>query len=148
ERVVVVREVVLGARVRGAVALHAETGRGAGDVAAVAIAVERIRIRYRHGGRNVGVVVVADEIGTAFNLGGTRSEQRGIRWGRAGRCRRVERGHGSRTTEVGMRVVDACVDDADLDVLTVDTVHAGPGSRRADAWHADRVVDVMGSEAQ
>src|SRR5262249_30518758 len=119
----------------------AEAGGGAGHVRAVAVAVERVGIRHR---RRVavlagGVVVVADEVGAALHLGRAGAEKRRV--GRRGVHR--ERGFvavdRSGTAEVLVRVIDAGVDDADLDSLTVHAARAGPGDRRPDARDAGDV---------
>ena len=121
---------------------HARACGGAGDVRAVAVAVERVRVRVgnRLEGRivRVGVVVVADEVGAALDAG-TPTEGDGRRQ-RVCRVRGVERRDRARATKVRVRVVDAGVDHGDLDVFAVQSGEAAPGQRSADQLDALDVV--------
>ena len=97
-----------------AVDQHALARRGAGDVRAVlaaGCAADGIGVRMWHGAARlvaVGVVRIADEVGAADDLGcreGAGLDGGGIVGGEVGRI--------ARTTEVGVGVVDARVDDRD-----------------------------------
>ena len=143
---------VIGSRVGCAVGIHTEARGGARDVAAVSVAVERVRVRLggRPGGIGVPlcvhcarVVVVADEVGAAFHLGRVRPEQRRICLLCAGGGCRLERGDGAGAAEVGVRVVDPGIDDRDLDAFAAQTRRALPHHRRANERHAHRVVRTM-----
>ena len=145
---------VVGAVERRAAVKHAKTCRGAGNVRAVAKAVERVWVGMRNwlvgrAGR-VGVVAVTDEVDPALHLGRGRPEARGVgrgftdrqlgRIGGAQTLRLSPRSHGAWTAEIGMGVVDAGVDDADLDSLAVEPVHAVPHCRRPDVGDTTGVV--------
>ena len=151
ERLLECRAVVR-SRVGCAVGIHTEARGGACDVAAVSVAVERVRIRVGGclGGVGVslcvhraGVVGVADEVGAALHLGRVRPEQRRIGRLCAGSGCRLERGDGAGAAEVGVRVVDPGIDDRDLDAFAAQTRRALPHHRRANERHAHRVVRTM-----
>ncbi len=114
-------------------ARHADAGSSARDVRAMAVAVQRISIGLRHGSRIVRVVSRAGEVEAALDLRGRK---------RAGLddvlVVRDVLGNAAAATEVGVRVVDAGVDDADADVLAA--ADLGPHRRRADPRHALDVV--------
>ena len=129
--------------IRRAVVGDPETGGRAGGVAAVAVAVERISIRHRDAGRIVGVVGVTDQVDAALDLRRIRSEQRRIGRQRARRRRRRERRHGTGATKIGVRVIDAGVDDRDLDVLAAQVLGTLPDGGRADVRHAHGVIDLV-----
>ena len=134
------RELIVRARVLAAVREHAEARRAACDVTAVSVAVERIRIGHRQRACDIGVVVVTDQIDTAFDLRRVRPEQSRVGRQRVGGECRVERRSGARSAEVGVGVVDAGVEDGDLDAFAAHTVYTGPRQRRANARHADCVL--------
>ena len=96
----------------------------AGDVRAVAEAVERVGIRMRNRlvsrGVGLGVVAVADEVGAALDTRRGRAEPApaAVGGGLAAPARLVRR-DGARTAEVRVRVVDPRVDDGDLDAFAV-----------------------------
>src|SRR5206468_2239357 len=97
-------------------------------------------IGHRHAAGVVGIVVVADEVGAALDLGGAGTEKRGVGRGGVGGEGRLVGGRRAGTAEVGMGIVDAGVDDGDLDPLAVDAGDAGPGERRLDPLDPDGVV--------
>ena len=127
----------------GAVGQDALSGRGAGRMGAVAVAVEWVAVRMRHGGRRAGrragVVVVADEVVAHRHLGAREGDGRavGVGGGQRGVVSQpvgvVGRLAGS--AEVGVVVVDAGVDDGDLDPDSGEAGR-GPGLRSADERHA------------
>src|SRR6185437_3749061 len=96
----------------------------------------------------VCVVVVADEIRAALHLRSVRTKDGGI----GGRGVRSERGlvcrDRARAAEVGVRVIDAGVDDRDSDAFAADARGAGPRDRRLDAWHAHHVFVFERSDTQ
>ena len=91
----------------------------------------------------IGVVVVADQVDAALDARGRRAEQRRVGGRGVGRVRRVV---GAPTVpgppKFGVRVVDAGVDDRDLDALAVQAGEAVPHGRRADERHAALVVGL------
>ena len=93
----------------GAVGVLPEPGGRAGDVRAVALAVEGVVVGLRDGrGGVVGVVVVAGEVEAADDLRGGERAAVGL-----GGIHRAVRRDGPGAAEVGVGVVDAGVDDAD-----------------------------------
>ena len=143
------RRPVVRAGIGCAAGQHARARRRAGYVRAVADgsgrrrgAVERVGIRMRDrlvgGGTRVRVVAVADQIGAALDARGRWPEQRRVRRRRLGGVGSLVRVRRSRTAEVGMGVVDAGVDDADLDAFAVEA-QGLPDRRRADHRHAVHV---------
>ena len=134
--------------VGGAVRVDPVARGGAGDVAAVALAVERVGVRMgnrlvrRRGG--VGVVRVANEVGAALDARRGGAEQRGVRGLRLRGVGRVVGGHRAGAAEVRMRVVDARVDDADLDALA-GVAGVLPYLRNPEERHRDGVVERVGA---
>ncbi len=137
-------------RVRAAVGLagrgHAEARRGAGHVAAVPVAVQRVRVwmrdaaRWIRGGR---VVEVAGKVDAALHLGRARPEPAWIGRQCLGEVRGGVRLGLARAAEVRVRVIDAGIDDGDPDVLAAQAGRARPRRRSADERHADRVVQLV-----
>ena len=123
-----------------AVGRDTEARRGTRDVAAVAGAVERVRIGDRRAAGDIGVVGITDQIGAALDLRCAGAEQRRIRRSGAGRRGSGVRLGRARSAEVRVRVVNAGVDDRDLDMLAAEPGRALPDLRCADEWHADRIV--------
>ena len=120
---------VVGPRVGRAVGQHAVAGRDARDVGAVPLAVERVRVGGGDRVRRAGVGV-ADEVppaGDARVGEGRRAD------GQAVVRREVRRV--ARAAEIGVVVVDAGVDDADLHPGSGEAVVA-PRGGRADVGHA------------
>src|SRR4029077_18979644 len=109
-------------RVGRAAAQHAEAGESSGGVRAVAEAVEWGGVGDRDGSGRVGVVSVAGEVESALDLGRCRPEQGWVGRRGARRLGRVPGCYRARSAEVGVRVVDAGVDDADLDARAGDSV--------------------------
>ncbi len=129
-----------------AVRAHAVARGGARHVRSVAagLAVQRVVVRLRDAGGNLGVVGVAREVVPAEELLGV-VQTRVL-------ARQVVRGlgllvgvDGARTTEVGVGVVDARVDDGDLDALT-GLAGLGPGVEGVGVQHGTRVVAVGGDD--
>src|SRR5580692_3335275 len=106
----------------------------------MAVAIQRIRVWNWHAGRVVGVVIVADQVRAAFYLRRFWPEHGRICRLSAGRGGLRERSHGTGTAEVGVRVVDAGVDDGNLDFFTSIAGYALPHFRRADVRHADHIL--------
>src|SRR6201999_3708538 len=136
---------VVAAGVGAPVGVLAVARDGAGDVAAVAVAVERggVRRRGRVVGRvgGVGVVVIAGEVHAGHDLragelvGGDRLGQLGLRV--------LGLLDGADAAEVGVRVVDAGVDHGHGAVGT--TVAVGlPGRRSVLQRHGVGVGDRLG----
>ncbi len=89
-----------------------------------------------------GVVVVADEIEATLDLRGVRTEEaRAVRPPIA-TISLLESLHGPRPAEIGVGVVDARVDDRDLDALTMET-EVLPDLRTTDVGHSHRVLDRL-----
>ena len=88
---------------------------------AVALAVERVGVGPRDQGRvtrvRAGVVVVADEVPAALDARGVRAEQGRVGRLGVGRVGGLVGLDGAGATELGVGVVDAGVDDGDLDAL-------------------------------
>src|SRR5690606_22635424 len=106
--------------------------RRSGDVRAVAVAVDRVRVRLRGvdgGVVGAGVVAVADEVVAAGDLGPGAGRQRGVP-PVGGLVDRLEGVGGARPAEHRVGVVDAGVDDADPDAGT-DVLALAPGPQRA-----------------
>ncbi len=133
---------VVGARVRGARSGHTRAGSGAGDVRAVPVAVERVRVRMRNRLVRrvgvVGVVVVADEVDAALDAEAPTVDRH--RRQRVDGVGRLERGDRAGTGEVRVREVDTGVDHGDLDVLAVQAGQAAPHRRSTDQRDALDVV--------
>ena len=122
-----------------AVGVHAEAGGGAGHVRAVAVAVERVVVGDRREGRGIvrtRVVVLAREVPAAHDLGG-REDARGI-----GPVDRIVGGRSPDPTEVGVRVVDAGVDDADLDAVA-EQAEVLPAPEHPSQYGGARIVDAL-----
>ena len=119
-----------------AVGQDAEAGRRRGGVGPMAVAIERVRIGVGDDGvaQAARVVVVADEIEPAGDLGG---RERGRADRRAVVAREVRRIAGP--SEVGVVVVDPGVDDPDLDAATGQPARGRPGRRHARVRVADHV---------
>ncbi len=101
----------------------------------VSVAIERIRIG--HGCISAGVSI-AREISAADNFRCRESAGLDDRSIVAGVGR-----DSTWTTEVRVRVVDACVDDRNLYALARVSARSRPGARRFDKGRAARVVDCM-----
>src|SRR5205823_8488928 len=94
-------------------------------VRAVPVAVQRVRVgvgrplrlvRTSIGQHRAGIVSVANEVRAALDLGPRSGTKQGrIGRQRVGRIRLLEGGDGARPAEVGVGVIEARVDDADLD---------------------------------
>ena len=102
---------------------------------------------WRRAGR-VGVVGVADEVDAALDL---RARAGRTAAGSAGSVsggeRRLVAGRRAGAAEVGVRVVDARVDDGDLDALAVEAVQAVPRGGRADQRDAVRCCRASAAAA-
>ncbi len=116
----------------------------------MAIAVEWVAVRMRDGVRGNGgrgIVVIADEVVAHRNLGAREGHRRAVgiggrQRGVVGQAVRVV-GRVARAAEVGVVVVDAGVDDGDLDART-GVAGRSPGLGRAYVRHAlseRRLVD-------
>jgi len=85
-------------------------------------------------------VGVADQINATLYLGRRRTEQGRIRGCLAGRGRRSEGRGRAGPAEIRVRVVDAGVNDRDLDVLAAKGRRALPDLGCADERHAHHVL--------
>ena len=110
---------------------------------AVSVAVQWVRVGMRNRligrGSRIGVVAVTHQVDAAFDSGREDSKVERVR----GRCLDcvfgVVRGHRAGPAEIGMRVVDAGIDDGDLDAFAMDS-EALPDGRAADQWDAVHVA--------
>ena len=139
EGVAAERSAVVGSAERRSARQDPDAGGGAGDVRAVAVAVEGIGVGLRRVDRRVigtRVVGVAHEVGAAGHLG---VGERGSADGQSVVGREV--GWVARASEVGVVVVDPGVDDADGDA-GARGAEILPGGRRADVLDAPLVIQV------
>ena len=108
---------------RAAAGVHAVPGGDSGHMAAVPLAVDRVRVGMGHrlvvARRWVGVIGVADEVVASGDLrrGQRREARLPVRVGAVG-VGGVPGVSRSRPAEIGVRVVDSGVDDADAHPLT------------------------------
>ena len=117
-----------------AVRVHAVACRGAGHVATVAAAVERVVIRVGSGGFLLtGVVVVTDQVVAAEEL----LRIVGALGNRVGSLRLLEGFLRAGATQIGVRVVDTGIEHDNLYALA--GVAGGGGVRRALRPHGERV---------
>ena len=117
-----------------AVRVHAVACRGAGHVATVAAAVERVVIRVGSGGFLLtGVVVVTDQVVAAKEL----LRIVGALGNRVGCLRLLEGFLRAGAAQIGVRVVDTGIEHDNLHALA--GVAGGGGVRRALRPHGERV---------
>ena len=117
-----------------AVRVHAVARRGTGHVAAVAAAVQRVRVRVGSGGFLLGgVVVVTDQVVAAQEL----LRVVGALGDRVGCLRLLVGFLGAGAAQIGVSVVDAGIEHHNLHALA--GVAGGGGVRRALRPHGERI---------